>query len=121
MHHAYSGSPGAISSLPTMLYLSLGFRFEGAAIIEARAFYGGLELALGVFLAAAAATAAWRKPGLALTAMAFGGIALVRGIAMQHSGLHTRFLLAVLAVEIATCILALLAWRSIKPARDRWL
>jgi hypothetical protein len=45
---------------------------------EIRAFYGGLEIGLAVFFAAAAATPAWHRPALLAQTAALGGSALAR-------------------------------------------
>src|SRR4026207_1835005 len=49
-----------------------------AGLIELRAFYGGLELALGIFLLLCAARPDWRRPGLWAVLLGNGGVGLAR-------------------------------------------
>jgi hypothetical protein len=49
---------------------------------EIRAFYGGLEIGLGLFFAAAAARPAWHRPALVAQAASLGGAALARIFSM---------------------------------------
>ena len=67
---------------PVGLLSPLGFRLSTAeAITEARAFYGGAEIALGLLMSACALKAGWREAGLVLVAACFAGIGGVRAIA----------------------------------------
>jgi hypothetical protein len=54
-----------------------------AARAEIRAFYGGLEIGMGLFFAAAAARPAWHRPALAAQTLALGGAALARVVSMR--------------------------------------
>lgn len=49
---------------------------------EIRAFYGGLEIGLGLFFGAAAARPAWHRPALVAQAASLGGAALARIFSM---------------------------------------
>jgi hypothetical protein len=79
------------------------------AAVEIRAFYGGLELALGLALAWCALRRARWRDGLALTALIFGGIALARLFGMMLEGVLSFFLVFALVVESALAGAALWA------------
>ena len=76
-----------------------------------RAVYGGLELGLGVFFAAAVTRPAWHRPGLLLAALAFGGLAAGRLVAWLVVGLPEPLGLALHAAEVLGLGLALVALR----------
>lgn len=78
------------------------------AVTEIRAFYGGLELGLGVFFLLALRRPAWYIPALMVQALALGGVAATRlfGIAL---GGTTEIMLALAAAEAAGCALAVVA------------
>jgi hypothetical protein len=50
---------------------------------EIRAFYGGLEIGLGLFFAAAAARPEWHRPALFAQTATLGGVAVTRAVSMQ--------------------------------------
>ncbi len=100
---------------PAGLLGPLGFVLSTSeALTEARAFYGGAEIALGLLMSACAFKPQWRKPGLVLVAACFAGIGIVRAVAMALSGAHTAFLLFALSVEIILVILAIWALRRME-------
>lgn len=95
---------------PAALLAPLGFQLSsGAALVEARAFYGGAELALTVLMTIAAFKPKWREAGLYLVATVFLGVGLVRGASMLILGVSSSFLWIALAVELSFGVLALLA------------
>ena len=97
---------------PVALLGPLGFVLSSSeAVTEARAFYGGAEIALGLLMIACAFKSRWREPGLVLVAACFAGIGSVRAVAMALSGAHTTFLVFALSVEIVLVVLALWALR----------
>jgi Domain of unknown function (DUF4345) len=99
---------------PAGLLGPLGFAFNQApAWVEVRAFYGGLQTALGGLLCYAAMHARWRAPALMLVAAGFAGIALVRAVGMLSTGAHTTFLVFALCVEVLLVVLAVLALRML--------
>ena len=55
-------------------------------LVELRAFYGGLELGLGLFLAWCAFRPEWREAGLWLVVLANGGLGLARLLAIWLGG-----------------------------------
>lgn len=83
-----------------------------AGLIELRAFYGGLELGLGLFLLACARIPGWQRPGLWLTALGNGGIGLTRIAGIAMAGVFTPFFAYALAWEIGFTVAALIALRK---------
>jgi hypothetical protein len=98
---------------PVGLLSPLGFAFAKAeAIVEARAFYGGAELGLGVALCWAALRERWLEFALVIAACLFLGIAAVRGFGMWQSGAQSNFLWFALVIEILTGLGAVVAYRA---------
>lgn len=98
---------------PAALLSPLGFQLSsGEALVEARAFYGGAELALTALMAVAAFQPRWREAGLYLVAAAFLCVGSVRGVSMLVLGVSSAFLWIALAVELCFGVLALLALPS---------
>jgi hypothetical protein len=88
-----------------------GIRLEGdLAATELRAFYGGLEVALGSLLLAADLRGA-RRHGLILCLACYGGIGAARALGILISGSATSFLWFALATEVTLAALAALALR----------
>lgn len=83
-------------------------RAESAtARTELRAFYGGLEVGLAVFLFAGAAVGgAWLKPALAMGLLASAGPVAGRLTAWAIEGRLERVMLHILLVEILLAVLA---------------
>lgn len=79
-----------------------------AAAVELRAFYGGLEVALGVLILICTWKPTRRRDGLWLTLFVFAGLGLTRGFGMLIDEVQTPFLNFALAVELATAAVA--AW-----------
>lgn len=82
-----------------------------AGLIELRAFYGGLEVGLGLFLLACARNPEWQRPGLWLTALGNGGIGLTRIAGIAMSGVFVPFFAYALVWEIGFSLAALIALR----------
>lgn len=94
-----------VAPLPTMA--AAGLVLEGAvAATELRAFYGGLEIALGVLVIACALRPGRRRDGLVLTLAVFAGIGLVRFASMLATGASTSFLWLAGATEIGLALAA---------------
>ncbi len=83
------------------------------AIVEIRAFYGGLELALGVLLLFAF-KARYQAVGLVLGFASYFGIALARGFSMMLGGVSSNFLLFALVTELVLAGLCAIAWWRIR-------
>ncbi len=79
--------------------------------IEARAFYGGLELALGTFMTVGIFTVAAHRPGLWLMLAAYGGIALARVVGIAIEGETSSFHNIALGIEALMVVLAAVALR----------
>lgn len=90
-----------------------GIVLEGSlAATELRAFYGGLEVALGLLLIAAARSPRFEEAGLWLCGAGYGGIGLARLLGIVLAGEGTSFLWFALATELALAAAAGLAlWR----------
>jgi hypothetical protein len=97
---------------PLQTLAAAGIELSGdLAATELRAFYGGLEIALGGLLIAADLTGA-RRHGLILCLASYGGIGLARGLGIALAGSATPFLWAALATELTLASLAALSLRS---------
>lgn len=77
--------------------------------IELRAFYGGLEVGLGLFLLACAWHPEWRVPGLWLVLLANLAIGLARVYGIASTGVFNAFFGWALAWEFGFPLLAALA------------
>ena len=98
---------------PQASMASLGLTVpDGVPTTEIRAFYGGLELALGGLLLAAMAQTDYRRAGLWLGAVSYGAVAATRGAGMLIDDSGGNFLLGALAVETVLAIWFALALRS---------
>ena len=100
-----------VAPLETMA--SAGITLTGALeATELRAFYGGLEVALGVLVVACVLSPARRRDGLVLTLAIFAGIGLARLSGMLLSGADTGFLRFALSTELGFALLAAFClWR----------
>ena len=100
---------------PLQTFAAAGLTLEGPlAATELRAFYGGLELALGVLLIAADLRPHQRRNGVILCLASFGGIGSARLLGIALAGSATPFLWAALAVELGLAAMAALALRGQK-------
>lgn len=84
---------------------------------EIRAFYGGLELALGGLILAWTLAPARRRDALLLTAVSYGGIGLTRLLSMVLTGDQSTFLLFAAATELGFLIAAALLYRNTPAAK----
>ena len=89
-----------------------------AGLVELRAFYGGLEVGLGLFLLACAARPAWRVPGLWLVLLGNLSIGLARVYGIASSGVFNAFFAAALAWEFGFPLLAWLALQRLRLLTD---
>ncbi|MDZ4812652.1 MAG: DUF4345 family protein [Pseudomonadota bacterium] len=80
-----------------------------AAAVELRAFYGGLELALGALILICAWRPERRRDGLWLSVFIYAGVGITRAVGMLIDDIHTHFLGVALLVELGTAGLAALA------------
>ena len=80
-----------------------------AGVVELRAFYGGLEIGLGLFLLICAARPEWRTPGLWLVLLGNLAIGLTRLYGIGDSGAFNNFFAAALVWELGFPALAAVA------------
>ncbi|OGT58612.1 MAG: hypothetical protein A3E01_03865 [Gammaproteobacteria bacterium RIFCSPHIGHO2_12_FULL_63_22] len=80
-----------------------------AGVVELRAFYGGLEIGLGLFLLLCSARPDWRVPGLWLVLLGNLCIGLTRLYGIGDSGEFNNFFAAALAWEFGFPVLATIA------------
>ena len=98
---------------PLETMAAAGLSLEGAlAATELRAFYGGLEVALGLLILACALRAERLRDGLVLSLAIYGGIGLARLAGMLIDGSDTPFLRFALATELGLAIAAAIALRG---------
>lgn len=84
------------------------------AAAELRAFYGGIELAIGALICFLALKPARRRDALILTAVCYLGIGLARLSGMVQFGASTDFLRFAVATELTLGIASVaLAWRKV--------
>ena len=83
---------------------------------DLRAVYGGLELGVGVFLAACARRPGWHRAGLTAQALAMGGVVVGRAACLVADGAPRAIVLALAAAELAGALLALAGLRALPPA-----
>lgn len=89
------------------------------AVIEIRAFYGGLELGLGAFFVVCAWRRGWLQPGLWALAFTYGGLASMRGLGLLAEGLGGALQPQMLGIEVCGAVLACAALfmsRADRPA-----
>jgi hypothetical protein len=86
---------------------------------ELRAMYGGLELGLGAFFAAAAAKPEWMRPALLAQALGLGAMAGSRLAGIVRDRPAGSLMKALVAAELATAALGLVALA--KPPREETL
>lgn len=94
-----------IAPLDTLALAGVEARGAGAAV-ELRAFYGGLELALGALLVTAALRPRHREAGLWLCLAAYAGLGLARAAGMLAEGFASPFHWVALGLELGLALLA---------------
>ena len=102
---------------PLETLAAAGVAAEGAiAATELRAFYGGVEVALGGLILACALRPERRRDGLWLTLACYGAIGLARVAGMAIDGSDSFFLRFAAATEIAFALASAHALRRIPKA-----
>jgi hypothetical protein len=86
------------------------------SVIEVRAEYGGLPMALGLFFFAAALQKVQIRTGLLVMVTALGGYASARVVAVLISGHVDSYNLAAIAYEVISVFLGLWALRRLRAA-----
>jgi len=84
------------------------------SVIEVRAEYGGLPMALGLFFLAAAMQKIQVRTGLLVMVTALGGYASARVVAVLLSGEVDSYNLAAIAYELISAFLGLWALRRLR-------
>ena len=104
----FIGFGAAFLVAPLQTMAMIGIPLQGTlAATELRAFYGGLELALGLLLLRAALKPALWSEGLLVSLAAYGGIGGARLLGIALAGSATPFLWFATAIELG---LALMSW-----------
>lgn len=102
---------------PEALSRLIGIHWETrAARTEIRAFYGGLELGIGLFLVGSGMRRQGVNVGLALVACALGGAGLARLGSLVQDGREGWQMSAIMVMEIVAAVIALLLMGR-KPAK----
>ena len=98
--------------MPQEMFGPLGLQVpDGAPVTELRAVYGGLELAIGVFLVLCARRGGDAlELGLALGFLLFSGLAAFRGIGMGIDVPQVPLMSVLLLSETAGALFALSGW-----------
>ncbi|MEZ4435247.1 MAG: DUF4345 family protein [bacterium] len=97
---------------PDALFALLGQPIAtGAARVDVRAVYGGLQLGLGGWLAVAAWRPAAVRAGLGVAGAGFAGLAAGRGVGVVIDGLDGPLIAGLLAAELTGAALCGWAWR----------
>lgn len=97
---------------PVQMAFFLGMDIsDGVAATEIRAFYGGTQLGIGLFLGLCGRWESWRPAGTALLALTLTGMAIGRaaGLALEAHMNTTDVLL--LGAEVLGILAAAAAWR----------
>lgn len=94
---------------PEVLTRLIGLKMETvSARTEIRAFYGGLELGIGVFLLGCAMFRNGLKSGLGLVACTLGGAGVARLVSLVQDGREGWQMALITVLEIGATLLALI-------------
>jgi len=94
---------------PTNFAQQAGYSTTPSALTEIRAFYGGLQLGIGLFLAWCLRAPDGAFHGLLLGALAVGGAGLARSFGMVIDHASTSHHVVNLGIEIVTVLLVVIA------------
>jgi ribosomal protein S18 acetylase RimI-like enzyme len=114
----FAASGLAFLSTPLAMSARVGIALgDSTADSDARAVYGGLQLACAALLAGAArGSAPWVRAGLVAQLFFYGGLASARGVSLVLAGAPSALGSALHAVELAGLAAGALAWRGLaKP------
>jgi hypothetical protein len=101
---------------PAAVLVGLGIILDTPeALTEIRAFYGGLEIAIGLALAFCLVQPGMLRQGLALSSLCYGTVALARAGGMLVDGSGGAFLWSALTLESVLCLVSLWALRRSAP------
>ena len=104
---------------PVGLWTSFGLVVsdEPAVRTELRAFYGGLEIALGALLLAFLTTPDRQRTGLLIAAVIYAGLGLGRLVGIVVDGEVARIHWIALAIELGLAALSMVALWRMRPDR----
>ncbi|MBW2189362.1 MAG: DUF4345 domain-containing protein [Myxococcales bacterium] len=100
---------GLFTVTPQEMFAPIGIEVpDGSPLTELRAMYGGLEVAIGVFLLLCARRRGVAlELGLVLSFLLFSGLAAYRGIGMGVDGPQVAFMSGLLILEAGGAMFAL--------------
>jgi hypothetical protein len=106
----------AVGSLvaPSLFAQQAGILATPSALTEIRAFYGGLQLGIGLFLLGCLRTPSRTSQGLLLVGLAVGGAGLARIFGMLVDAAATSHHLVNLGIEVVTVVLVAIALARIR-------
>ena len=104
---------------PASLAQQAGYSTTPGALTEIRAFYGGLQLGIGLFLAWCLRVPDRVSHGLLLGALAVGGAGLARGLGVFIDQAPTSHHLVNLGIEAVTVLLVVLALSRTRRRQSR--
>ncbi|MEK1904599.1 MAG: DUF4345 family protein [Pseudomonas sp.] len=108
---AYFIRPQEMANLSGMLLM------EPAAITDVRAYYGGLQLGLGLYLGLALVRQEWLRGALALLVLLYASLFVARlGGLWLDGGLQQTFNLGAMLFELVSAGLALFVLRGLDRA-----
>jgi hypothetical protein len=108
---AFAGAGLAFLLAPGLLRFVDLTPTSATARSDVRAVFGGLELALAVFLGVCARRPAWHQAGLLAEALAFGGLAAGRLLSLATDGVPGALTFALWGPELLGAALAVVALR----------
>jgi len=115
---AYLGFGGALLIRPRLLG-EVGVAIaDPAGAVELRAFYGGLELGVGLFFVAALRRPPWLRPALWLQVLSLGGVVAGRLIGLAVTPSDNLLLFALMGAETAAVALGIAALRGLHRTEE---
>ncbi len=94
---------------PSLFAQQAQFQTTPSALTEIRAFYGGLQFGIGLFLVWCLRTPSRTSQGLLLIGLAVGGAGLARMFGILYDHAPTSHHLANLGIEVVTVVLVAIA------------
>jgi hypothetical protein len=104
---------------PALFAVQADFQTTPSALAEIRAFYGGLQLGIGVFLVWCLREPSRTSQGLSLVGLAVGGAGLARMLGILFDHAPTSHHLANLGIEVVTVVLVAIALLRVRRRAAR--